>query len=107
MIYAAPPNDNLVVKLIVSVARLTGVNPKSATKNLNLIDVLNCMTGLSVLLKYLGKGDIRYRNFKYLEHVITNQLLKSVIILHPICFPFIKWGIWGGINGFHTIYDSK
>lgn len=49
----------LVVKLIVSVARLTEVNPKSATKNLNLIDVLNCMTGLSVLLKYLGKGDIR------------------------------------------------
>lgn len=99
----------LVVKLIVSVARLTGVNPKSATKNLNLIDVLNCMTGLSVLLKYLGKGDIRYiyRNFKYLEHVITNQLLKSVIILHPIRFPFIKRGIWGGINGFHTIYGSK
>lgn len=49
----------LVVKLIVSVARLTGVNPKSATKNLNLIDVLNCMTGLSVLLKNLGNGDIR------------------------------------------------
>lgn len=66
----------LVVKLIVSVARLTGVNPKSATENLNLIDVFNCMTGLSVLLKYLGKRDMRYiyRNFKYLEHVITNLL---------------------------------
>lgn len=55
MIYAAPPNDTFGRET----DSLTGVNPKSATKNLNLIDVLNCMTGLSVLLKYLGKGDIR------------------------------------------------
>lgn len=49
----------LVVKLIVLVVCLIGVNLKLVIKNFNLIDVFNCMIGLFVLLKYLGNGDIR------------------------------------------------
>lgn len=49
----------LVVKLIVLVVCFIGVNLKLVIKNFNLIDVFNCMIGLFVLLKYLGKGDIR------------------------------------------------
>lgn len=64
----------LVVKLIVLVVCFIGVNLKLVIKNFNLIDVFNCMIGLFVLLKYLGKGDIRwiYCNFKYFEYVIIN-----------------------------------